>query len=476
MISFKFCEMLFLNNLPIFSLEAIWILMFAVILLLLLSVFNRNVFLFFIIVLLLTLPSSININIRFLIQIVSFFLLLYFFIKKYGLEFTKYPKLPGIWVTFFFLLFTSMLVAMTFSVYHFLGFQQIFRVIIFFLIVYFIFSLIENQQDLRILIYALISVGVIYSTFIFNEFANNNFSIIEANLSQFDKLRGNIINMNSFGAFFVIVISLIFSFMTTKRTKLFKWISIFLLGIFFSGLFLTNSRAAILAVIFSTLFIFYNLNKKVFKGLIYFILFVVLLLFLIEPINEFFSIYFRLDKLSTGRDLILGVVFNVIKNNITFGVGPAATKYSIYSNLNFLIGSPEENLLAFHYNQIEFGHAHNFFLFFWSDLGLLGLFTSIFLPIVFFYLCYKSLKRLKSQNSDYYVLSIGITAAGIGMFIRAIFEWGNIISYGTINLDLPFWIMVCIITYLHEVSTRVTIGSDIQIRYSSRLLNERLTI
>ena len=144
------------------------------------------------------------------------------------------------------------------------------------------------------------------------------------------------------------------------------------------------------------------------------------------------------------------MIFNIIKDNPILGVGPAATKYYLYPNLTYMIGSPQEQFLAFHYNEIEFGHAHNFYLFFWSDLGLLGLFTSLLLPFTYFKLGYFTSKKFKYLNRKYYLLALGLIAGGIGLFIRAFFEWGNLISYGTLAADLPFWIAFIMLIFLYK--------------------------
>jgi hypothetical protein len=83
-------------------------------------------------------------------------------------------------------------------------------------------------------------------------------------------------------------------------------------------------------------------------------------------------------------------------------------------------------------------------------MGLLGLFTSILLPVIFFQNCLQSIKLYKNKNSRVYLLAIGITASGIALFIRGIFEWSNILSYGTITGDLPFWMLFTIIIYLNK--------------------------
>jgi O-antigen ligase len=426
--------------------------LFAAVFILAIKVMNKNAFVFLIIIALLTLTSTINPSIRLGIQLSSIIILFYFFLKTFGLEFQKYPKIPKELSLLITSIILSMLIAALFSKYTYLSGQQIIRLAMFLIIIYLIFSTISNNKDLRNLLFTLIVIGLIYSYFIFQELANNNFNFIELNLSHLEKLSGSFINMNSFGSFYVIIISLLASFIIGKNEKAVRWSLLFIVLIFLTGLFIANSRAAILALFISSLFITYNLNKKLFKGILILSLASPLLL-LIENVREFSDVYFRLEKISTGRDVIFDSIFNVIKNNPILGVGPGASKQEIYSNLSIMLGSPAENLLSFHYNQIEFGHAHNFYLFFWSDLGLFGLFTSLLLPFVYFNLCHKAIKKTKSLNSDYYLISIGITAAGLGLFIRGFFEWGNLISYGTLNLDLPFWLLLCFLVYIINSDT-----------------------
>jgi hypothetical protein len=67
---------------------------------------------------------------------------------------------------------------------------------------------------------------------------------------------------------------------------------------------------------------------------------------------------------------------------------------------------------------------------------------------MFFRLAIKAIKKTRKINSDYYLLSLGIFAAGIGLFIRAFFEWGNILSYGSIVIDLPFSLMIILLSYI----------------------------
>jgi len=428
--------------------QYLWLPALSILMFLALRIFNKNIFIFLIIVSLLTLTSTLSVSIRTAIQVVSIITLFYFFFRYYGLDFPNYPKIPRELIILLFFIFISMIISTIFSDYVLLGIQQIIRLAVFLAIIYFIFSLTQDNSDVKFLLFALIAVGLIYSIIIFLELAKNNFNFIEMNLSQLEKMSNKYINMNSFGAFFIIIISMVFSFFLGRKEKLIKWSLSFFLCILFAGLFITNSRAAILAIFLSSIFVLYCLNKKLLKRILLLTLLILPILF-IQSISNFIDVYFRLERLSTGRDVIFDVIYNVIKNNPILGVGPAATKYALYPNLDFMLGSPAEKFLAFHYDEIAFGHAHNFYLFFWSDLGVLGLFTSILLPIVFFKMCYKAIKKTKNINLDFYLLSIGITAAGLGLFIRGFFEWGNLISYGTIGIDLPFWILLVILSYIN---------------------------
>jgi O-antigen ligase len=428
--------------------EYLLIISIALVIFLLVKIFNKNLIVFLIILSLLTLTSTISVSLRAAIQLISIFILFHLFLKTYGFEVSIYPRIPkeiGLLIS---AVLISMIISTLFSNYFILGVQQIIRLVVFLIIIYFLYSLTKENNDVRLLFYSLAVVGFIYSVIIFNELAKNNFSFIELNLSQLEQVSSEYINLNSFGSFFIIIISMTLSFLMGKKEENIRWSLGLLFIILLGGLIITNSRGAILAVLLSSVYILYVLNKRVLKRILISLVFVSPVFF-IEQVAKFIDVYFRVERLTTGRDLIFDVAFNIIRNNPILGVGPAATKYSIYSNLNVMLGTPAEKFLAFHFNKIEFGHAHNFYLFYWSDLGILGLFSAILLPVLFFRLSHKAIKKTKDTNLDYYLITLGITAAGIGLFIRGLFEWGNLISYGTIGTDLPFWILIIILSYIN---------------------------
>jgi hypothetical protein len=45
---------------------------------------------------------------------------------------------------------------------------------------------------------------------------------------------------------------------------------------------------------------------------------------------------------------------------------------------------------------------------------------------------------------------IGILISGIFIYLRGVFEWGNLIGYGSIAMDLPFWLLISIVCYYYS--------------------------
>jgi len=75
------------------------------------------------------------------------------------------------------------------------------------------------------------------------------------------------------------------------------------------------------------------------------------------------------------------------------------------------------------------------------------------LPVLFLKISFETIYILKNEKKEFYYLSVGITAYGLSMFVRAIYEWAGLISYGTIGLDLPFWILFMIIVFINQKVT-----------------------
>lgn len=330
-----------------------------------------------------------------------------------------------------------------------LGIQQILRTTIFFVIVYYYFSFITSHRLVNFYLYSLIITAMIFSFVLFYELYKLDFNLIRLNLNELREVNGDYINKNSLASFFVLTIPLLLSLRSIMLKFVRRYITELLLVIFIIALLITNSRAAIVSTLVGILiFIFYTNKKLVKKILVLLIIPIPFLLY--EPVYKLFQLYFRIEAVFTGRDYIWNSIVEVIKQNYLFGAGPAGSKGEIYKTIPFMLGSPEEVWINYHYNQIEFGHAHNFYLFFWSDLGILGLILSLTFPVIFVKIAVKIIKNISKNDTEEYLLVFGITSGGIGLFIRGIFEWSSLISYGTIAADLPFWLLLSIMAFIYN--------------------------
>jgi len=399
---------------------------------------------------LITLTSGLGEGQRLIVQVVAITSLFLFFIFNYGFDFTKYPKLPVQILYLVLFIILSIFFSLLFTDYLSLGTAQLIRSLIFFFILYLYYSLLNNYSDIKYFLYALFIGALFYFVIIIYEVVKVDFDIINLNQNIILEEGNSFIHRNAIGGFFSIAISIGIAYLVSpnlnRLSKKYIYLFVFFLA---SGLILTNSRAAILSILFSVVYILFNENKKTLLYLVGLIL--LLLPFLwINPFAETIDLYFRLERVTTGRDYILETVFNILSKNPIIGIGPAATKFEFYNNLPYLIGSPQELFLRKVVNQIEFGQSHNFYFFLYTDLGILGFMTSLLIPFTFLKTGNRLKKETKKNNNVIYPLILGIQGAGIALFIRGLFEWAGIFSYGTITYDLPFWWIFLLLIFSYQ--------------------------
>jgi O-antigen ligase len=153
----------------------------------------------------------------------------------------------------------------------------------------------------------------------------------------------------------------------------------------------------------------------------------------------------------TGREYLTESSIQIIKENWLLGAGPAGSKYETYKYLPFMLGSPEEMFLRLNYYAGDIGQAHNFYLFYFSDLGIIGFIISILLPVVYMRLAFFIYKTAKKENRVFEMhLAISLMSIGVFYFIRGIFEPSFIMSYGNITQDLPFWICLMLLSFYYN--------------------------
>jgi O-antigen ligase len=436
--------------------DAPWIALLGMLFFIILFRFRKDFFIIFSFFTLITLTPGLSSTLRLVVQIVNIILLIYLFLNKYQLDRKKHPKIPVLIIHLIVLILTSMVFSTLFSDYPGTGIIQILRTCLFFVILYLFYSLIENDRDLKLFITAFIITAIFLFIIVLYLFYSADYDIIQ--FQKFLLIDGeqNYIHKNTIGVLFVMTISILLPYYFSQSNGTRKRVIVLTIFCLFIGLVITNARAAIFSLIISTSFIFFVLNRKVFYRLLIVLLVIMPVLF-IEPINNLIELYFRLDRIFTGRELIVEATYQIIVNNPIFGTGPAAAKIVMSKNIPFMMGGTEWFFLTHHIDSIGMGHAHNFYLFFLSELGILGFIASVTIPIVFFKLGYNTLKKIQDPDNKFYSLVVGINAAGLAVFTRGMFEWSGIVSYGMIANDLPFWwLFICLIYINNKYVSRAS--------------------
>ncbi len=433
-------------TLSIFKDSIIFFLPIPILVLLVLR-YQLNFVLFAIIVSFITLTRKIDTDLRLVLQIVNYTTLAFLFIYQYGLNFKRYPKIPSSLSLFIMSLLLLMFISSLTSDYTVLGLTQILRQILFFGLVYCLFSFIKSTEEVKLYIYSIIMISLIYFFVVQAQLLEINYNLAVFYGYQI-QMGHDYLHKNFLGAFFSIVILILLSVSFSKQYKSKRLLIYIILVILFLCLIVTNARASILCLSLGVAFIFFNQNKTLFWGSILSFVFLALLIF-ISPFWEIIEGYSRLDNIGSGREYLIQAAVEVIKNNFILGVGPSGIKYEMYVNLPFLLGSVEEMMIFRSVNTGYLGQAHNFYLFYFGDLGIGGLILAITFPIIFFRLCYSVLKRLNDGESEEYYIVLGITGVGVFMFIRGLFEPQNILTYGGISFDLPFWLLISIISFYY---------------------------
>lgn len=72
------------------------------------------------------------------------------------------------------------------------------------------------------------------------------------------------------------------------------------------------------------------------------------------------------------------------------------------------------------------------------------------LPYLFFRISKTVLQTLKKSGNNYHYLIVGVVATMTSLLVRALFDGINILSYGWISVDLPFWLMFSILIYFYN--------------------------
>ena len=430
--------------------QNIWIAILIVLFAYLLILYGINFFFFFVIVSLLTLVGEFNHLLRLVIQLIAFGGLSFLFIKEYGLEFVRYPKVPAILLNFITLIFSVMALSTVFSNYLYTGAVQIVKLVIFFYLMYLLHSFIKSDEIAKIYIKSLFIASAIMALSTFIHLYSGGINLANLAISHF-RTGGLLGNVNAIGGYYAVVIPVAVTFLFYKGKEINKLYLVILIMIFSFGLLAVTSRSAIISILVSLLFILFYLNKRLLLLFIGLMLLLLLMYFFFDPIYEFISVVLRVERGLSRRDYLWQLSSDMIKDNFWFGVGPGAWGKEMFNYFPVLLNSYKGKLFIKLFELTGgFNGSHNFYLFYFTEMGIFGLITSIIFPIVFFRIGFKTIKNTKHFNKIYNLLAIGITSVGAGMFVRAFFEGISLITIHRITVDIPFWLLFIILIYLYN--------------------------
>lgn len=426
----------------------------AVILLFILLRFGEDGLVSVVAVIFMVISNEYGMAIRTMVQMTGGGVLGLLFLKHYGFSFSKYPPYPPLLQLFLAFFLFSMFLATFLSDYIMVGIDQIIRTVMFIAIIYFFFAYTYKERRYKFLIDLLILVAAISSLFSIFDLLYSNIAVFSSTGAVMRRIGGAFTNINNVAAAFAIAgsMSFISGYLADDRRKKRLYYSAMAIIVF--GLFLTFSRAGMMALGISLAFQLFFLNRRLFTTLAFIAVFGFGLLLLISTeTRDLLVAVFRIDYALSGRGNLWDTTLEIISDNWLTGVGPGAFKYEMYNYITVRFGTYEEVVMYYLFYVTSFGHSHHFYIFMLSELGIAGLISALFLPFVYLKIAYKTLRNYKELGLDKQIkLLYAVIGTGIAMFIRGFFESINLMSYGGLRSDLPFWLLFLILLQLYYKS------------------------
>lgn len=423
----------------------------AIIISILIILYGERFLLGLIIVSLLSIVNEFGSTIRLFVQIISFSLIGFLFIKHYGLNFTKYPKVPKSVLYFLALYYLAMIITSILSQYFFAGVMMIGRQTIFFIIAYIFYALIRELIDVKTIVVALIIVASILAIGAIYDFIASGTNMVDLVLGSRYRGAGFMGAQSKTSAFYILTLPIVLTFAFSKIYENNKSLLLSIAALMMIGLFLIIARAAMLSIIVSLMAILYQLNKKYFKRVVISLLAVILIFLFIDPLNEIISTLFRLQAGLSRRDYFWQLAYNIIKDNPLWGLGPGSYKYLEFNYSPVLLNTlPGRAIIGLNMVTDGANGSHNIFLNFASDMGIPGILAIFYLLWIVIQISIANYKKTIQGDRQLFLLNLVISAVLGGMFVRGIFDSIGILTYGVIVSDLPFWLMFSILIFFYQ--------------------------
>lgn len=383
---------------------------------------------------------------RTLVSIGIIFALALLFLKRYGLNFRPYPKVPIQIIYFIIFLSFTLFLSSTLSIDPYSGYLTTLRLFIFFLVCYLYYSLIKNKGTLdRYLIAIFISVLVIgISVIIDISKTGFAFFLIEGTIVRYG---GMYENPNYVGLLLLITIPINIALFFRKyiHPYLVKFCLLVILLLSIILLFVSNSRSSIIGTILASAITIAFINKKIFFRFISILTLSLIILLFINEVQDYLALYFRLERVG-NREYFWNAGLDIISDHPYFGVGPELFDRYFFTYMPSAVTGLYESSIW----KVGRPHPHNFFLLFAAENGALGFVCAVYFFILFFYFSIKTLSMVRNKKTEDYLIIVSAIGIGVGIFFRAFFEVTGIITYGFITRDLPFWILFIIVIHIYQ--------------------------
>jgi O-antigen ligase len=424
------------------------------------SFWGKDFIIAFVIISSLTLVSDLGASLRLAVNIVSISALLFLFLSKYGFDLSKYPEVN----TTVLIYLSSLILLMTITSFTsrdtLSGLILTAKTIVFFSIIYFFYSLINDEKEINLYRNSIIAASVVLVLFALFNMIRLGQSVFDINTWIYLRFSGLIGNPNGTAAFYAISIPLITGKLLTtdidKRKIYFPVLIILIIGLLF-----TVSRGAFLSLAVSITFYSFFMYRRILIRIMIISAILISLIALVPPISETFTALFRLEEGVSQRDILWELAINMIADNFWLGIGPGSFTNEMFNYIPVMLDSWHGIFLQGLAEVTQGSNlAHNFYLSFFSEMGILGLIASIILPIIFFNIAYKTMKIYKDYDKVKYINTLILSAIGAGLFIRGFFEGINLITFGWITMDLPFWLVFASLIYYFEQS-KIISGRDL---------------
>ncbi len=424
-------------------------LLFAFLLLGYLFYYNLDNFIIsIVIILLITASSEFYADLRAIITAGSLLILLVLFLRKYGLIFNLYPKVPSVVAAFIVALIFIISISTLSSANFYHSFFYLTKTVLFFTICYLLFSLLDLKQNVFFYIAALIISLLFHSLRILIDLYNLGFELFL--LRSHFQFSENLYSSLGYTGYTIFFITLSFAISFIYRDKYRRWLPKLILILFilfnFVIIIITNARGALLSAILSSSFIIYYYNKtflyKVYSLLILIVFFMIISF---PSVTDGVVEYLRFEQVGT-REIFWNKSFDIISENLLLGVGPGQFDGQFYNYLS----SIEFEAFSTPFIRSGVHHSHNIYLLYTAENGIPGLIVSVSFFVLFFYIATKTLKNTRNKNKEYNILAVAITGIGIGIFSRSFLEVSGHLIYGHISTDLPFWVTYLILIKIYQ--------------------------